>query len=363
MATLARLFDFTPGTVIASQEVDSEFNQLVEILNGTTVNKQAFIQLSDAALATLKLNQVVSTANSIIQSWLAGGTEKSRVDGLGRFRSLIPRISTDPAAAVLAANANAPMVVASTSLVRNLNADMVDGLHASDLESALLGTFTSNITISNTQPTLTFEDTTPGEDDMRFVLRNDGTDQILTLERVSDSQAVQRWNVDFATSQFHDIVSLRQTDGTDVDITVAVGGSNPDQHLTPKLYVDSKTVAWSISAYFDGSIQVSQPTGQWIAPESINDFIATHIRAVFVQGTLTGSTTVQIIRTPSGGSPAVIGTVILLSSATPGEVVGVTVSPNVEFVASDLISWNVTTAGGHESVSVALSGNQKVKVN
>lgn len=38
MPILARLFDFTPGTIIASGEVDSEFNQIVAALTRTTLH-------------------------------------------------------------------------------------------------------------------------------------------------------------------------------------------------------------------------------------------------------------------------------------------------------------------------------------
>jgi hypothetical protein len=43
MATIARLFDFQPGDPILSGQVDGEFNQLVNLLNGTTLDKNVVI--------------------------------------------------------------------------------------------------------------------------------------------------------------------------------------------------------------------------------------------------------------------------------------------------------------------------------
>lgn len=43
MSTIVRLYDFQPSTVIKSAELDAEFNQLVQLLNGTNVSNDVYI--------------------------------------------------------------------------------------------------------------------------------------------------------------------------------------------------------------------------------------------------------------------------------------------------------------------------------
>ncbi len=56
--TLARVTDFVPATPILSAAVDAEFNQLVNLFNGTTTNVKAVIDVSDAGDPPLELNQL-----------------------------------------------------------------------------------------------------------------------------------------------------------------------------------------------------------------------------------------------------------------------------------------------------------------
>lgn len=346
MATLARLFDFLPGDTIRSADVDGEFNQLVGLLNGTSTSIQAYLQLQDNALAVVKLNQVTSNASSIIQEWFSAGVQRAKFDGLGRLHSTVVGSKTG--------TGNEPFVVASSKLVTNLNADMVDGLHASDIGSVIGGTFTSDITISNTNPMLTFEDTTASEADLEIELDNDGTDQQLVFRRASDDQKIFRINVDQGTAQFHNIVVLRTDAGGDVDITVPVGGSTPDQHLTPKKYVDALKTRWGIGAYFNGVVLTTMQAGQFMCPNSVVEFTFTHIKILFTLGTLTGNTVIEVRK--NGVS---IGTGTVTNVTSPNTVVSNDIVDGT-LVADDRISFHVTSAGGHENVTCQLCGTQKV---
>lgn len=244
MATLARLFDFIPGDVIRSADVDAEFNQLVNILNGTTVDKQIIVRLNDPALATLIVDQTTASATSLIQTWRANGIDKVFFDGLGRIQSTVAgtkgALPHDPPA-----SGNVPAIVASTARIINLNADMLDGLHSTDFVPASGATPTfGDITISDANPRLTWDDTdVGGVGDIYSELNTDGTNQQLTFARVSDNQKILRLNVTQGTAQFHNVVSLRHDDGSNVDVNVSVGGSIPDQHLVPKKYVDDAILA------------------------------------------------------------------------------------------------------------------------
>lgn len=83
MATLARLFDFAPGAPIVSGDVDSEFNQLVNILNGTSTSKNAIIKYSDAATPPLKLDQLGAGK---IQEWAQTGIVLASVENSGDIK-------------------------------------------------------------------------------------------------------------------------------------------------------------------------------------------------------------------------------------------------------------------------------------
>lgn len=194
MATLARLFDFAAGTPIVSGDVDAEFNQLVNILNGSSSSKNAIIKYNDAATPPLQCDQIGAGR---IQDWLQTGILKASVTNAGAFSTTNQFIST------LAPGAP-PLVVSSPTLVANLNADLVDGLHgtqflrndaasslsASDATSLLDVNQTGagaiarfrlsgvdkvviandgNIKITNAAPKLTFEDTTGGEADWEML--------------------------------------------------------------------------------------------------------------------------------------------------------------------------------------------------
>lgn len=85
MALLVRLFDFTPGTPILSADVDSEFNQIVNILSGVSTTKHAVIKFDHAAIAVLELNQVNAGGSAVIQQWKNNGVIKASVDKDGNF--------------------------------------------------------------------------------------------------------------------------------------------------------------------------------------------------------------------------------------------------------------------------------------
>lgn len=103
MALLARLFDFTPATTIVSADVDSEFNQLVNILNGTSTNKDALIKYNHATDPVLRVDQVGA---GVIQRWLQNGTEKCSIRNNGALRINSAQEAADPMRLSVNADAN-----------------------------------------------------------------------------------------------------------------------------------------------------------------------------------------------------------------------------------------------------------------
>jgi len=82
-STLARVTDFIPATPILSGEVDSEFNQIVNLLNGTSINIKATLDVSDAGDPPLELNQL---STGPIQEWYQAGILKAQVANDGGLR-------------------------------------------------------------------------------------------------------------------------------------------------------------------------------------------------------------------------------------------------------------------------------------
>jgi len=82
--TLARVTDFVPATPILSGEVDSEFNQIVNLLNGTTTNVKATLDVSDSGDPPLELNQL--STGPILKGFQAG-IEKFRIRNDGSIRT------------------------------------------------------------------------------------------------------------------------------------------------------------------------------------------------------------------------------------------------------------------------------------
>jgi hypothetical protein len=80
MAVLTRVTDFIPNTLIKSQEVDDEFNQLVNLLSGGSTNKDTLLKFSDATNPVLRVDQLGA---GVIQQWLQNGAVKTVIDNSG----------------------------------------------------------------------------------------------------------------------------------------------------------------------------------------------------------------------------------------------------------------------------------------
>jgi hypothetical protein len=118
MAVLARLYDFIPGGLIQSSQVDSEFNQIINLLSGGSTDKDALIKYSHASDAPLRIDQLGA---GLLAEWKASGTQKARINNAGGFQTVHQFIST-------LSTGTKPIDVTSTTLCTNLNADLVDGI-------------------------------------------------------------------------------------------------------------------------------------------------------------------------------------------------------------------------------------------
>jgi len=152
MAVLTRITDFIPNTLIVSQEVDDEFNQLVNILSGVSTNKDALIKYSDGSGAVLRVDQLGA---GLIQQWLQNGSVKSRINNNGSFESIAgPALAASQTITapltidgspdiILKANGQIVgyprKIFSSTTSVGNVGAGL-DSLHSFSLPAASLAT-------------------------------------------------------------------------------------------------------------------------------------------------------------------------------------------------------------------------------
>lgn len=139
MSLLARLYDFMPGNQILSGEVDNEYNQLFNCLNGTSTDKGIRVRLSDAADPPIDADQL---STGLIGRWKQSGVVVATVTNAGSFSTVSQFISSIPLG-------TAPMIVASSTKVTNLNADLLDGLDStsflrSDAANASTATFNAS---------------------------------------------------------------------------------------------------------------------------------------------------------------------------------------------------------------------------
>lgn len=134
---LARLYNFTSGTTIASAQVNAEFNQLVNALNGSSLSTDIVVQLSSGTLPPIRTNQ---QGAGPLATWSQAGSILSFVANDGGFQGLrfISTISTG----------QAPFSCASTTVCANLNADMVDGKGVPSTFVAIAGTLAPVTTTS-----------------------------------------------------------------------------------------------------------------------------------------------------------------------------------------------------------------------
>lgn len=128
MALIARITDFIPGQPILSGEVDAELNNIDDALRGTATDKNFLFRFSDAGIPVLDLDQL---STGLIQRWKKGGVAVAALDSNGLFQAV--RLQST------VASGTAPLLISSPTVCANLNADMVDGQHYTDIQNYVNG--------------------------------------------------------------------------------------------------------------------------------------------------------------------------------------------------------------------------------
>ena len=113
MSVLTRFTTFVDGDELPASDLNGEFDEIHDALDGTN-NREVEIGSTSGPVLTVNGKGVAP------QSWKITGTEKCKINASGQIESVI-------------ANGTAPIVVASTTKVANLNADFLDGNAASNV--------------------------------------------------------------------------------------------------------------------------------------------------------------------------------------------------------------------------------------
>lgn len=323
MAYLGRLYDFTPGQLIQSTQVDLEFAQLVDTLNGAKTNAQ--VRLIHAA-GTVGL-EVDNTGGGIIQTWKKNGAAVAHVNIDGQFESDL-------------ATGTAPIKVDSTTMVANLNADTVDGVEATSL---LRTDVDSQIIASGAVQRLAINSTTASILELNETVTADGEFRIITQGGVT----LLEWYDDTLVQW---LTFLRLDHTTD---TVKYKNSE----LVSLSDVDLATIPWSFGVFYAGGIDVSVKQAIWVVPNDEDSMIIDRIRWVFQSGSPTGTSQIKLQHKNSAGAELNTWTASLLvgdSSLTTYELdVG-----NVGTTQGDFFEWTVMADGGHQDISIHVQGTQ-----
>jgi hypothetical protein len=247
VATLARLYDFQPMTPIVSAEVDQEFNQLVNALNGTSTGINLATRFNSSTVSVLKLDQLGSGP---IQEWAQSGVTVATLTNSGglaltagaTFGGALNttgvvatgNIQTSARLISSVATGTAPLGVSSTTLVTNLNADMLDGMHASEFNRGGLYDFSVNQTqTSGTSPTtlmtgvITGNTMTQSGDILVYeiagrLFNDDGSNANITFSVVLDGNTLHTevQNTNAANQHYICRITIIRTGSTSANVTI-----------------------------------------------------------------------------------------------------------------------------------------------
>lgn len=336
--TLARLFDFVPATPIVSADVDGEFNQLVNILNGTTTNKKVVVKVSDAGDPPCELDQLGAGP---IQKWFQTGVLRASITNLGQFKSEI-------------ATGTAPLVIASTTEVANLNAARVGGFLAGSFarkDDSGPQVFDGNVVVSSNVPEFVLIDENNTKH-IRFALEN------TTLFLINETLTANIWTVDTATN----VTTFNQ-----IPVLPAANPTTANQ-ATRKQYVDDKTTAFSASLFYaaiPAAVETTESVPRFICPEGTSITI-TKLKIVRAGGSHTGATVATWTikrRNAAGAAQADVGTISLDDTNNTVDVLYENNIADVPLTAGDQIYALLTTRTGTPAetlVTVAFIGTQKL---
>ena len=328
MAYLARLYDFTPSTLIQSSQVDAEFQQLIDILGAGENTKQVEFSHSGGTTGVV----VNNTGGGILQAWEVSGVVKAKINPSGQIESVL-------------ATGTAPLVVASETVVANLNADTVDGVHG------------SNLLVDNAA-----SQEIDGGTEVELILAADTRAQLIWRDKDGTGEPEFRlaWGAVDSGIQFSFWDGIDTiTFGPYVDTT---GDLYNDQHQPYAIedYVDAKLTTWSFGVFYAGAISIGIKQAVWIIPNDEDLMTVTRVRHIFQSGAPTGTSTIKLWHMNSAGVEQNSQSFNILVGDDADQTYDVDVSADWNMASGDYLQWTITADGGHQDISIHAQGEQSI---
>jgi hypothetical protein len=329
MAFLARLYDFTPSTLIQSAQVDAEFQQLVDILGGGENAKQVKFSHSGSTTGV----SVNNTGGGIIQAWEVSGVVKARIAATGQIESVLT-------------TGTAPLIVASATMVANLNADTVDGVHGTNL---LVNNAASQEIDGGATTFLALAGDTGAT--LRFVDDDGSGEPNCALDYVGANNRITFTSWD----GIDQVVSGAYFQGSDGNLY-----DKNDSQLASQSYVAARKTTWSFGVFYAGAISTGIKQAVWIIPNDEDLMTVTRVRHIFQSGSPTGTSQIKLWHKNSAGTTQNSKTMSILSTDNANQTYDVDVSPDWNLASGDYLEWTVVADGGHQDISIHAQGEQSI---
>jgi hypothetical protein len=314
MALISKANTFSAATTISSTQMNTNFDDLYNVLAGTNTTTQLKLVSSDGS-TPLTLNQ---TSANYSQEWQDVGTTKLRVLKSGVVESIV-------------STGTAPLIVASTTKVTNLNADLLDGLSSASYVQVASGV----ITVAGAIPKFALNSDVNNDWSLRANTNNDliftddtGAADVLFLSPSGTLRATGQMRADAAAPLV-------------------------DSDLTRKDYVDTRVVPIVIGGFFPGTASTSAPRPSFIVPDGVVDLKVTKMKITYQGGTNSGTTTVRWFRN------AVLQNIQDITTEAIGDLISKDII-DITLVTGDIIHFDISAAGSHADITVQVIGNMKV---
>lgn len=310
---IERLTSLVAGQPIYANDINSELNQLVNLLSGISTDKRVVIVLSSATKAPLTTNQ---TGSGDLYKAQKDGVDTLRILNNGQIKSTL-------------STGTAPIVVASTTKCTNLNADLVGGINSSALvrNDTTGQILKGNIRIKKLSIG-TYDFVVEVENDTVFFYRYNSTNETRDLIFQID-------DLDQATR----IITLPNT------VRVLVGYEPTDAtDIVRKQDLENRSLIPLVSGLLSPT-----PRGcAFVAPQAC---VITRLSVGYISGTPSGDCTIDIYKNAVDTTQGLV----LTSSAAANTAYSTNLTP-IELVEGDKIYINATSSTGHTDIFATLTG-------
>jgi hypothetical protein len=338
MAAISRYTTFVDGAKLYAAELNGEFNAIVGLLAGSQ-NYDTSLQGNNAGAPVLTVDNVGG-----------GDVIDAKVNGVSKWK--IDKAYGQEINSVVAGQA--PMTIASTTVVTNLNADYVDGIHASQFVRGDV----NDQSITAATPLWLKLITTGGGVDLGAIYlgldARDGTNNVDAYWRIvshgNDKFNIQQYKDSDTT--WYNAITLNRHDSTEPYFQIY----HVDTDQMQNIISEGSTVAWAIGAFYEGALSTGAKQVDHIMPERTT-LKGVKMHGVFRSGTLTGQSKVRATVYNSAGTLQGTYDWTIESTDTPGTVYTIDIT-DISFGSLDYVRWAVITANGHADVSVWLHGQQ-----